>query len=486
MATHGIPRRGARLDRLGVAARPSPAARATRRMARRSRPKARSSARCSPRRARRAPPSRCRTSTSIRRRGASSCAPRRPSSAIATRCSGASRSRTPGIAFMLKHNGRVSSHVLRASRSRERAAALLGDGFLRHSSRSGNAGGRAAPVRPRRHAAGGARARRRAVLLRQRPLRARPPAVARGARSLSASCCTASASRPTCCSSRSIRAASTSTCTRPRPRCASAIRARSTSSSTTRCSARSRRAPRKRRSRYAAVPDTVRRSRRPSASPSPRLLIESFMRVSVHCPAREKAPPLGYALAQLHGVYILAQNEAGLVLVDMHAAHERIVMEKLKTNLDAGAVQRQSLLVPAVFQAEALDVATAEENRDALERLGLELSGVGAERARRARGAGGARRRRHRRAGARRARRDPRVRREPGAVVAPERAPRDHGLPRRRARAPRAQCRGDERAAARDGGDRALGQLQPRPADLVPAHDGRPGSSCSCAANEES
>jgi len=104
---------------------------------------------------------------------------------------------------------------------------------------------------------------------------------------------------------------------------------------------------------------------------------QSFMAAATAAaplPASEKSPPLGYALAQLHGVYVLAQNEAGLVLVDMHAAHERIVMEKLKKGLDAGAVARQNLLVPAVLAADALDIATAEENSEALEKLGLETS----------------------------------------------------------------------------------------------------------------
>ena len=105
---------------------------------------------------------------------------------------------------------------------------------------------------------------------------------------------------------------------------------------------------------------------------------ETFMASAARQPLPQKHDqPLGYALGQLHGIYILAQNEAGLVLVDMHAAHERIVMEKLKKSIDAGTIQRQSLLVPALFKAEALDIATAEENRDALERIGLELSVAG-------------------------------------------------------------------------------------------------------------
>ena len=102
--------------------------------------------------------------------------------------------------------------------------------------------------------------------------------------------------------------------------------------------------------------------------------------VAAPLPALDSEPgatPLGYALAQLHGVYLLAQNQAGLVLVDTHAAHERIVMESLRSQLDAGAVQRQALLVPAVFRAEAIDLATAEENRAALEQLGIEFTVAG-------------------------------------------------------------------------------------------------------------
>jgi len=90
-------------------------------------------------------------------------------------------------------------------------------------------------------------------------------------------------------------------------------------------------------------------------------------------PSAEQSPPLGFALGQLHGIYILAQNAAGLVLVDMHAAHERILMERLKSGIDAGDVARQRLLVPAVFSADAIDIATAEENQETLDRLGLEI-----------------------------------------------------------------------------------------------------------------
>ncbi len=84
--------------------------------------------------------------------------------------------------------------------------------------------------------------------------------------------------------------------------------------------------------------------------------------------------PLGKALAQLQGVYILAENAQGLVLVDMHAAHERIVYEQLKTQIDAQRIASQPLLIPATFPATAQEVATTEACADALHELGLEIS----------------------------------------------------------------------------------------------------------------
>jgi len=84
--------------------------------------------------------------------------------------------------------------------------------------------------------------------------------------------------------------------------------------------------------------------------------------------------PLGRAIAQLQGVYILAENALGLVVVDMHAAHERIVYERLKQQLEARQIASQPLLIPATFAATPAEVATAEDARETLATLGLEIT----------------------------------------------------------------------------------------------------------------
>jgi DNA mismatch repair protein MutL len=83
---------------------------------------------------------------------------------------------------------------------------------------------------------------------------------------------------------------------------------------------------------------------------------------------------LGRAIAQLQGIYILAENAQGLVVVDMHAAHERIVYERLKTQMDSAKILSQPLLIPATFAASPQEVATAESACDTLALLGLEIT----------------------------------------------------------------------------------------------------------------
>ena len=87
--------------------------------------------------------------------------------------------------------------------------------------------------------------------------------------------------------------------------------------------------------------------------------------------------PLGTALAQLHGIYILAQNRDGLVLVDMHAAHERVLYEQLKAQLAAGTVPSQLLLEPVVVPLKAHELEALLEGREEWTRLGFEIDALG-------------------------------------------------------------------------------------------------------------
>lgn len=93
----------------------------------------------------------------------------------------------------------------------------------------------------------------------------------------------------------------------------------------------------------------------------------------------ETVPPMGYAIAQLHGVYILAQNQTGLVLVDMHAAHERIVYERLKHAAEQEGIRSQPLLVPASLAVSSREADAAEEYAEMFKTLGFELARMGEE-----------------------------------------------------------------------------------------------------------
>jgi len=109
----------------------------------------------------------------------------------------------------------------------------------------------------------------------------------------------------------------------------------------------------------------------PAASPS--------AATSAAAEAGDEAPPLGYAIAQLHGVYILAENAHGLVLVDMHAAHERITYERMKAALDGEGIRSQPLLVPLSIHVSASEARLASDSAAVFEELGLRIEAMGPE-----------------------------------------------------------------------------------------------------------
>ncbi|EMP56055.1 DNA mismatch repair protein [Marinobacter santoriniensis NKSG1] len=90
-------------------------------------------------------------------------------------------------------------------------------------------------------------------------------------------------------------------------------------------------------------------------------------------------PPLGYAIAQLHGIYILAQSRAGMVVVDMHAAHERITYERMKRALAEQDLKSQPLLVPVSLAVSQKEAALAETHGEELHQLGLQIERIGPE-----------------------------------------------------------------------------------------------------------
>lgn len=133
-----------------------------------------------------------------------------------------------------------------------------------------------------------------------------------------------------------------------------------------------------------AVNQPSTRAPEPDSAPLPLYRSETMPPHPVHAAVDEAnqqsgVPPLGYALAQLHGIYILAQNEQGLVLVDMHAAHERITYERLKALYAEQAVQSQPLLIPVGLRVSMREADIAESMLDEFKRFGIVLERIGRE-----------------------------------------------------------------------------------------------------------
>ena len=199
----------------------------------------------------------------------------------------------------------------------------------------------------------------------------------------------------------------------------------------------------------------------------------SFAEVAPSAPApaaspseRDLAAPLGAARAQLHENYIIAQTRDGVVIVDQHAAHERIVYERLKRERERGLIERQTLLTPLIVDLDPEAAALIDAHAEELAALGLIVEGFGpgAMMVREAPAAiaqgdlarPGARSRRRPRGRGRRA--------DLGAAARP--AARNLRLPSFGAFGAAAQARGDERAPAHDGGDAGRRPMQPWPPDL--------------------